>query len=118
MVSRISDFEVKKYALKYKKNLTACMNERSFAEEENLFFDPNQEAKELLRASQGEKNEGKRFILKVNFALSCMEKKKAMILWKEYFFQVERFWWMRYYTRSSFYRLRKKAIEEFLCLME
>ena len=119
MTNKEKENVLKSYVIRYKKSLSQCMNDpTSISSDEPLLFDPSFESRELLLASRKETNDPRKYLYRVNFALSCMERRKAILLWKEFFFQVEKFWWMRYYTRSTFYRIRKMAVEEFLCLME
>lgn len=101
----------------YKKNMNLCMKNNSYDEPNLMMFDSAYEVQKTFTSIiDGDLAHEKKEILRVNFVLASLERKKSMILWKEYFFPVEKFWWMRYYSRSTFYRIRKKAIEEFLCL--
>ena len=43
--------------------------------------------------------------------------KEMEIIWKEFFFPEDKFWWMQKYNRSTYYRLRNKAIKNFYRLM-
>ncbi len=119
MTNKDRENKIRAYVVRYKRCLAICMNDPYCNNgEQPLLFDPKYENRHLYLKSQQSNNENAKYLARVNFSLSCLERRKAMLLWKEFFFQVEKFWWMRYYTRSTFYRLRKKAIEEFLCLME
>ncbi len=109
--------KIKDIALKYKKDLSICMKNDNFNNEDLMLFDSAHEVqKRFININNDKLAEEKREILRINFVLSSMDRKRAMIIWNEYFFPVEKFWWMRDYTRSTFYRIRKKAIEEFLCI--
>lgn len=63
-------------------------------------------------------NEEEREIVRINFALSSLNKKEREIIWNEFFFTEDKFWWMRKYNRSTFYRLRAKAIANFAMLIK
>ena len=62
----------------------------------------------------------KRFIIHVHFCLSLLDKNSKQIIWKEYFlrenYETSGEWWRYNYARSTFYRLRNKAIKEFHAL--
>lgn len=112
-----SEKKLKEIALNYKKNLSICMKNNDYDEPKLMVFDSAFEVQKLYaNVANNEEAKEKKEILRVNFVLASLERKMATIIWKEYFFPIEKFWWMRYYSRSTFYRLRKKAIEEFLCL--
>ena len=63
-------------------------------------------------------NEEEREIIRINFALSSLSQKEREIIWKEFFFVEDKFWWMRKYNRSTFYRLRAKSITDFNSLIK
>ncbi len=104
--------------MKYKKCLSYCLKEENQKFNNYLFYDSEHEIGDYFEELSTTSSLEKKYVLRVNFALSCMEARSSKLLWKEYFFQIEKFWWMRNYTRSTFYRLRKKAIEEFLCYLD
>ena len=118
-MSKLAEKKLEVYVTKYKKSLSVCMKNENFNSVEYMFYDSKFNVsgyfEELNNVNTPKE---KKYILRVNFALSCMDVRSAKLLWKEYFFNIEKFWWMRLYTRSTFYRLRKKAIDEFLCYME
>ncbi len=109
------ELKVKSIVTTYKKNLSNCMKNGDSIGDSLLFFDSESDAKNYFDDSLQKISEEKKFILRINFALSCIDPVLSKIIWKEFFFQMEKFWWMRDFTRSTFYRLRKKAIREFLC---
>lgn len=112
-----SSTKIKNIATQYKKAITNCMKMDEYDKSELMMFDNIAEIQEKYSAiGNSEIAKDKKFILRVNFVLASMEKKYAMLLWKEFFFHVNDFWWMAEYTRSSFYRNRAKALKEFLCL--
>lgn len=115
-MSKIIERKMEECVLHYKKCLSRCIKENG-GHSSFMFYDSNREVCDYFEQLGEANSPEKKYILRVNFALSCMDARSSKILWKEYFFQIEKYWWMRLYTRSTFYRLRKKAIEEFLCYM-
>lgn len=116
-MSKNLEKQIKQIAFQYKKNLNLCMKNNTYDEPRLMLFDSAYEVQKMFAdVSDGDLAVEKREILRINFVLASMERKKSMLIWKEYFFPIEKFWWMRYYSRSTFYRIRKKAIEEFLCI--
>lgn len=117
-MSKVEEKKIQEIATMYKRYLTLCMRNDDYDEPKLMMYDSAFEVQEMFASvMRHEKmSKEKKEILRVNFVLSSIEKKKANIIWNEYFFPVEKFWWMRYYSRSTFYRIRNKAIEEFLCL--
>ena len=117
-MTKIIERKMEDCVLRYKKYLSQYIKENKEGNNSLMFYDVTRDVNDYLSQISETTSPEKRYILRVNFALSCMETRASRILWKEYFFQIEKYWWMRLYTRSSFYRLRKKAINEFLCYME
>lgn len=66
-----------------------------------------------LKATRG-MSESRKYICRVDVALLSMKKDLALILYNEYFFPAGSKWWMHYYSRSAYYRLRLEAIKTFL----
>lgn len=116
-MSKIIERKMEDCVYRYKKCLSHCIKDNKGESSSLMFYDSNREVSDYFSQLSETTSPEKRYILRVNFALSCMDMRASKILWKEYFFQIEKYWWMRLYTRSTFYRLRKKAIEEFLCYM-
>ncbi len=116
-MSKVLENRIKEISLQYKKNLTLCMKNNNYDEPKLMLYDSAYEIQKMFaNVNDGDYSKEKKEILRVNFVLASLERKKSLIIWKEYFFPIEKFWWMRYYTRSTFYRMRKKALEEFMCL--
>lgn len=62
-------------------------------------------------------SEDERFIMKVHYGLSSLDPVLKEVLWNEFFYNFEVYWWMDKFSRSTFYRLRKKACMEFLSIL-
>ena len=56
--------------------------------------------------------------LKIEFALSCLAEDQRFLLEKEYLDTNDRHWWMDYYSKSTYYRLKNRAIDEMLMLLK
>ena len=63
-------------------------------------------------------NEEEREIMRINFILSSLPIREKEIIWNEFFFNEDKFWWMRKYNRSTYYRLRAKSIMNFYQLIK
>lgn len=85
---------------------------------EGFLFDPNSKYNTFWKiSSENHYSDEQREILRINFILSSLTKKENEIIWKEFFFVEDKFWWMSKYNRSTFYRLRAKAIDNFCSLI-
>lgn len=60
-------------------------------------------------------NDAVKYVNKVKKTLDKIDKLHKDIVLKEFFGQAkERYWWIPYYSKSSYYRLRNEAIHNFL----
>ncbi len=85
---------------------------------EGMLFDPEQSYKTFYKLSAGESlTPEERELCRINFVLSSLPKREMEIIWKEFFFPEDKFWWMQKYNRSTYYRIRNKAILNFYALM-
>lgn len=61
-----------------------------------------------------------RFIVHIHFCLSLLDSQEKEIIWKEYFLnqksEKKSQWWEYNYARSTFYRIRNRAIKKFYSL--
>lgn len=51
---------------------------------------------------------------KVDYILMHMERELSMIIYNEYFSKKVENWWIYYFSRSTYYRLKNKAMNDFL----
>jgi len=58
-----------------------------------------------------------RNVLSIDVALLSIGKDEALILYNDYFFPREKKWWMDKFSPSAYYRLKKRAITKFLCVV-
>ncbi len=87
--------------------------------QEALLFDSGSKYKTFWKfSSEKTLNDEEREIVRINFILSSMPVREKEIIWNEFFFCEDKFWWMRKYNRSTYYRLRAKAIENFYLLLK
>ncbi len=57
------------------------------------------------------------FILRVEFALSQLDNEESRIFTNDFVEKADRYWWQSYYSKSTYYRLKVRAMERFLdCL--
>ena len=59
-----------------------------------------------------------REILRINFIIASLPVNQKELIWKEFFFNEDKFWWMERYNRSTYYRLKTKAINNFYSLLK
>lgn len=68
--------------------------------------------------SQKDVNERKEFLRIVSYCLDNLKDEYRLILYKSYFDNSFKFWWVDDYCKSSFYRKRFWAISSFVHLFE
>ena len=61
-----------------------------------------------------ESDENFRFYQCVNYVMSCLCEEYQFILEREYVDRAPHNWWMLYYSRTTYYRLKKRAMTEFV----
>lgn len=60
------------------------------------------------------KDELKKIIETYEFILSCLSNESRIIIEKEFVFRESKDWWILFYSRSTYYRLKTRAMEEAL----
>ena len=58
--------------------------------------------------------EAMEFMGQIESILNQMHHDKALILWNDYFSKRESKWFFNYFAKSTYYRLRSAAIDEFV----
>ncbi len=62
-------------------------------------------------------NSDQRFIIHIHFCLSLLNPEEREIIWKEFFITSPKLnkleWWNYKYARSTYYRIRSRAIKKF-----
>lgn len=60
------------------------------------------------------KEELEKVISTFEFILDCLSKESRLIIEKEFIEKERKDWWVYYYSRSTYYRLKTRAMEETL----
>ncbi len=76
-----------------------------------------EERKMILSGKQKEKEQLK-FLGMFNYCLSSLKEEYILILQNTYLTLSYQFWWLDYYSKSSFYRKRFTAVSSFVALFE
>ncbi len=115
---KVEEAAILEIVSRYKINLCHQIKEGKNLNQEGLLFDPDAKYDTIWKiSSERPLNEEEREIMRVNFILSSLKRTEKEIIWQEFFFVEDKFWWMRKYNRSTFYRLRAKAIDSFYALI-
>ena len=60
------------------------------------------------------KEELEKAIQSYEFILSCLSEESRRIIEKDFLYKDKKDWWILYYSRSTYYRLKTRAMEEIL----
>lgn len=60
------------------------------------------------------KEELEKAIQSYEFILSCLSEESRRIFEKDFLYKDKKDWWVLYYSRSTYYRLKTRAMEEIL----
>ena len=60
------------------------------------------------------KEELEKAIQSYEFILSCLSEESRRIIEKDFLYKDKKDWWVFYYSRSTYYRLKTRAMEEIL----
>lgn len=60
------------------------------------------------------KEELEKVIQTYDFILSCLSEESRRIIEKDFIYKDKKEWWVLYYSRSTYYRLKTRAMEEAL----
>lgn len=60
------------------------------------------------------KEELEKAIKSYDFILSCLSEESRRIIEKDFLYKDKKDWWVLYYSRSTYYRLKTRAMEEVL----
>ena len=102
----------------YKTILCKLIKSGKNLNQEGMLFAPKSTYQAFWRTSSREfLSSDEREICRINFSLSALVRKEAEIIWNEFFFPIDKFYWMAKYNRSTYYRLRAKAITNFYNLI-
>ncbi len=70
------------------------------------------------RYTLGEDADESHFIETVDFAMSQLDEDLVNLLRNEYLDTNGKNWWVLYYSRTTYYRLKRKAMEELLVYLK
>lgn len=102
----------------YKRSLARLLREGKSSPQDSMLFDPSEKYSSYWSLNTDELNDEQKLVIKINFILSSLEKHIRDIVWNEFFFQIDKFWWMKRYSRSTFYRLRRQSVVKFMKLYD
>lgn len=98
----------------YKSILCKLIKSGKNLNQEGMLFDSSMTYQSFWKVSSNEYlSSEEREVYRINFSLSSLKKKEAEIIWREFFFPEDKFYWMLKYNRSTYYRVRAKAIKNF-----
>ena len=60
------------------------------------------------------KEELEKAIQSYEFIISCLSEESRRIIEKDFLYKDKKDWWVLYYSRSTYYRLKTRAMEEIL----
>lgn len=60
------------------------------------------------------KEELEKAVQSYEFILSCLSEESRRIIEKDFLYKDKKDWWVLYYSRSTYYRLKTRAMEEIL----
>lgn len=95
------DLIVKKIGIEYRKVEFSKFNSFVVEEEETYYLKKNEEYYNEVK-------------LKVDYILRQMNEQLSKIIFNEYLINKIDNWWIYYYSKSTYYRLKNKAIDVFL----
>ena len=120
MSVEIQENAIKEVAMNYKRILGKLVREGK----EKMFLDVledsnfySQETMNVLSLSKQTIGSDERYLIHIHFCLSLLDKEEKEIIWKEFFLKEHKGkkyeWWSYNYARSTYYRLRTRAIKKF-----
>ena len=68
----------------------------------------------VLQNAKNKKTPEEAYVSQVNFIFSLLDKTEKEIILKDFVFNDNRIWWNNKHSRSTYYRLRERAIKKFL----
>lgn len=108
--------EVMEVATLYKKLYSRLLKEGKERPGQSILFDSEFEVRQYFEIPAKTYDDEQRVLIKISFIFASLENTIREMLRREFFFNTDRDWWMNKYSRSTFYRLRKKAAKEFMRL--
>lgn len=82
----------------------------SIRESKTYYYDKGHQWNEMM----SDKEELEKIIESFNFILSCLSEESRNMIEKEFIHKEGKYWWLEYYSRSTYYRVKTRAMEEAL----
>ena len=96
------DLIIKKIGMTYRKVDIVSLGVSLVREEETLYI------------GQKRENYYNEIKLKVDYILSQLDEQLSKIIYNEYMVTKSQNWWIYFYSKSTYYRLKNKAMDTFL----
>jgi len=96
------DLIIKKIGMAYRKVEIVGLGVSTVREEDTLYLAPKKE------------NYYSEVKMKVDYILSQLDEQLSKIIYNEYMVSKKQNWWMYFYSKSTYYRLKNKAMDSFL----
>ncbi len=84
--------------------------EQSLKKDVYMFREVSEPSKEVRRYEK--------ILFAVENAISFLEPEHQQVITKDYLLAEEDFWWIHCYSRSTYYRIKRKAMSEFLSFFD
>lgn len=97
------DSIIKEIGKEYKKTKFFCSGAYFICEEESIYLRENKSIQYYKELKD-----------KVDYILMQLDEELAKVIFNEYLSKKVDNWWMYYYSKSTFYRLKNKAMNHFL----
>ena len=50
----------------------------------------------------------------IDYTISCLDRESQRILYYDFVYRNDKYWWREYYSKSTYYRLKNLAMDAFL----
>ena len=118
-LKKIQEERIKEVVNRYKLLICNQIKSGNSFNQEGLLFDSGSSYNSFWKfSSENTLSDEEREILRINFILASLPVNQKELIWKEFFFNEDKFWWMERYNRSTYYRLKNKAINNFYGLLK
>ena len=85
-------------------------HEQSLKKDQFMFRETSEPSKETRRFEK--------VLFAVDNAIRFLEPEHQQVITKDYLIAEEDFWWIHCYSRSTYYRVKRKAMQEFLSFFD
>lgn len=93
-----------------------CTNSKRVKEIARFYFFCNRHLKFMKCVSDSQKSETdyQAYVTKVQKAYNKLDSLEQVFINNDFFYQAYPGWWMKFYTRATYYRIRKRSVDRFL----